>query len=298
MQRLSLFLLFVLLFTTAVAAQGPVALNELHIALWPEYDDPRLLVILDGTLPAADRTVRVPLPSGAEVHAVAVADENGQLLTAAYQLDANVVTLTPNRPSFRVEYYVPMNVSGARRMASFELPAGFLSAAVVGLEVLFPPTAQNITTDPVLNPAQTAVPGGQLWGRTTTALTGAEPFVQTLAYDNPTGALTAAAAPQPAPTMAVVTAPTPAATRRAGRAANTVLLILLGMIAGVLIAGGVFLLWRDRTKAAAPAAPRLTESRGRGRGSAPTGRDRFCRRCGTEFAREDRFCRQCGAPRR
>ncbi|MCS7039677.1 MAG: zinc ribbon domain-containing protein [Caldilineales bacterium] len=297
MHRLRLLLLVLFLcLTTGVAAQGPVALTELQIALWPEYDDPRLLVIMDGTLPAADQTVRIPLPAGAEVHAVAVADENGQLFTAAYQLDANVVTLTPNRPTFRVEYYVPMNVSGARRTATFELPAGFLSAAVVGLEVLFPPTAQNITTDPALTPAETAAPVGQLWGRTTAALTGSERFAQTLAYDNPTGALTVAATPQPAPTTAVVTGSTPAETQRARGNANTVLFILLGMVAGVLIAGGVFLLWRERTKTPAPAAPRPAAPRGRAAVSA--GRDRFCRQCGTEFAREDRFCRQCGAPRR
>jgi hypothetical protein len=297
MPRLTLLLL-VLLITTGVVAQEPVPLNELHIALWPEYDDPRLLVILDGTLPAADRTVRIPLPAGAEVNAVAVADENGQLFTAPYQLDANVVTLTPARPTFRVEYYVPMNVAGVRRTATFELPAGFVSAAAVSLEVLLPPAAQNIATDPALIRAETAAPVGQLWGRTAAALSGTERFVQTVAYDNPTGALTAAATPQPALPTAVVTGPTVSETRRARGDTGNWLLIGLGAVAVALIAGGVFLLWRERTQTAVPTARPAATPRGRGRAVVSPGRDRFCRQCGTEFAREDRFCRQCGAPRR
>jgi hypothetical protein len=297
MSRLSLFLL-VLLLTTGVAAQGPVPLTELHIALWPEYDDPRLLVIINGTLTTAGQTVRIPLPAGAEVNAVAVADENGQLLTAAYQRDGNVVTLTPARPTFRVEYYVPMNVTGARRTASFELPAGFVSAAVVGLEVLFPSTAQNITAEPALTRAETAVPAGQLWGRTAAALTGAAGFVQTLAYDNPTGALTVAATPRPVTTPAIVTGTTTAPNRATPRETNTLLLILLGAVALILMAGGGFLLWRERSKTVAPVT-RSPVKPGRSKPAmGPAGRDRFCRQCGTEFARDDRFCRQCGAPRR
>jgi len=297
MSRLSLFIL-VLLLTTGVAAQGPVPLTELHIALWPEYDDPRLLVIIDGTLTTADQTVRIPLPAGAEVNAVAVADENGQLFTAAYQLNANVVTLTPPRPTFRVEYYVPMNVTGARRTASFRLPAGFVSAAVVSLEVLLPSTAQNITADPPLTRAETAIPAGQLWGRTAAALAATEELVQTLGYDNPTGALTVAATPRPATTPAIVTETTTAPNRATPRETNTLLLILLGAVALILIAGGGFLLWRERTQTAPPAVGSPIKA-GRSRRSAGTaGRDRFCRQCGTEFARDDRFCRQCGAPRR
>ncbi len=297
MSRLSLFILALLL-TTGVAAQGPVSLTELHIALWPEYDDPRLLVIIDGTLTTADQTVRIPLPAGAEVNAVAVADENGQLLTAAYQRDGNVVTLTPAHPTFRVEYYVPMNVTGARRTASFELPAGFVSAAVVGLEVLFPPAAQNITADPVLTRAETAAPAGRLWGRTAAALTGTEGLVQTLAYDNPTGALTVAATPRPAATPAIATGATTAPNRATPGKANTLLPILLGAAALILIAGGGLLLWREHSQTAGPAVGSPVKA-GRSRRSAGTvGRDRFCRQCGTEFARDDRFCRQCGAPRR
>lgn len=295
MPRLIPFLL-VLLLTTGVAAQGPVPLTELQIALWPEYDDPRLLVIIDGTLTTAGQTVRIPLPAGAEVNAVA--DENGQLLTAAYQLNADVVTLTPARPTFRVEYYVPMNITGTRRTASFRLPAGFVSVAVVGLEVLFPLTAQQITADPALTRAETAVPAGQLWGRTAPALTGTEELVQTLAYDNPSGALTVAATPHPLSTPAIVTGTTATSNQDTSGRGNTLLPILLGIAALVLIAGGGVLLWWERTKTAAPALRFPAKPSGHERSAGPAGRDRFCRQCGTEFARDDRFCRQCGAPRR
>jgi hypothetical protein len=69
-------------------AQNGIAFASLQIQLWPEYDQPKTLVILDGRLDAtvtlpAELTLRIPAAAG-QPNAVAVRGLKGDLLSASY----------------------------------------------------------------------------------------------------------------------------------------------------------------------------------------------------------------------
>lgn len=295
-------LLVLLLLTTPALAQGPANLESLHIALWPEFDDPRLLVIIDGVLSQPGAAVRVPIPAGVELNAVATADANGGFLNAAYKIenDANgqVVVFTPATAGFRIEYYAPLSTSDDQRQAAFTLPAGYLAPQSASLEVLAPPDAANIVTDPAMQPGGTGTGGGQLFQRTIAGVVAAS-VSQTIRYDNPAGALTVSE------TARATTAPAvaPATPQRPASSSRTPLLIGLGLLAILLIAAGSYGVWRTRQPAPElPSAPKTISRAARPRPSgsalpAAPGQDRFCRQCGAEFQNNDRFCRQCGAAR-
>ena len=116
MSRLRLTCLTLLLMTLAVAAsaqaQADIALSALKVELWPEFDQPVMLVILEGVLKPD-----VPLPAMLTMDipvaptAVAMMDATGRLLTApattAPAGDKIAVTLTTDYSTFRVEYYDP-----------------------------------------------------------------------------------------------------------------------------------------------------------------------------------------------
>ena len=70
-----IFTLFSLLFTPSAQAQLPVTnIETLILDIWPDYDEPNVLVLMTGTLPAntsLPATVTIPLATGAEINAVA-----------------------------------------------------------------------------------------------------------------------------------------------------------------------------------------------------------------------------------
>lgn len=305
--RLIFLLLVVLLLPLSALAQGPAALESLHIALWPEFDNPRLLVILDGLLSQPGATVRVPIPANAELNAVATAGSDGGFLNAAYETetgaDGQIVIFSPQNSAFRLEYYAPLTTTGDQRQAAFSLPAGYLAAKTVSIEALIPPDASGLTADPAMQPQGAGTSGGQLFLRQIEG--GSEQGVsQQIGYSNPAGALTVSE------TARAVTAPVatvPAAARAATSSSRTPLLLGLGLAAILLVAAGVYGIWRTSGQSAhsTPTVPPPSAS-GRSTRSAPTappsppsspGQDRFCRQCGAEFQRGDRFCRQCGATR-
>lgn len=307
MRPLFLFLLAFLLVAVPGLAQGPANLESLHVALWPEFDDPRLLVILDSVLSEPGATVRVPIPADAELNAVANAEAGGGYLNAAYETetgaDGQIITLTPQNTGFRIEYYIPLATSGDERQVQFSLPAGYLAASAATIEALVPPDASDITSAPSLQAGGTGTSNGQLFqGQVQGDI--AQGFSQEIRYNNPAGALTvsetarATAAPVATPALA------PASPASAGSSSRLPLLLGLGLLAALLIAIGAYGLWRTRQPETAPTAPLPPARSDKPRPAAPPaapatspGQDRFCRQCGAEFQRGDRFCRQCGATR-
>lgn len=144
--RLLVLLTLLLCFVIPVTAQEPADLNTLRIALWPEFDDPRLLVIIDGQMNQAGQTVRIPLPAQAEVNAVATMGDDGDFLNAEWETASgsdgtSIISFKPAQPNFRVEYYMPLATNGGQRIGNFSVPAGYFTAADTVIEALLPPSA-------------------------------------------------------------------------------------------------------------------------------------------------------------
>ncbi|MCO6451182.1 MAG: zinc ribbon domain-containing protein [Caldilineales bacterium] len=286
-------------------AQTSGELSSLRISLWPEYDDPRLLVIIDGVVPAPGQTVRIPIPGSADVHAVATTGSTGGLVNAAWQSQPgdegfNIVELVSDGEAFRVEYYVPLDMSGDQRQFDFTIPSGYVNTADSSIEILLPPDAAAVSTSPPMQTSDAA--GGSDLIRQIGRLALADSLQQNLKYNNPSGALTI-----PEDTRAQVAEPQPAqpstnAPTTAEESSIDPVLLILGGLALALIAGGIFWLWRlragDTKPAVATVQPSQTGGASKSQKSSNQGQDRFCRQCGTEFTGDDRFCRKCGAARR
>ena len=94
-------------------AQELVKFSNIRIELWPEYDQPSMLVIYRGILSPevelpTDITLRIPATVG-EPNAVAVGDTTGSLLNATYTLETQgtwaLITFTATLPEIQIEYY-------------------------------------------------------------------------------------------------------------------------------------------------------------------------------------------------
>ena len=306
MKRQTTFLLVIsilFLMLGRAAAQEAVSLEMLRVALWPEYDDPRLLVIVDGVLPEAGQTVRFPVPADAQINAVATSSADGSLLNAEWKIagqegDFQIISLLSDGDRFRIEYYADMAASDDQREADFRLPAGYIQAKQAVIEALLPPGTEDVSGDPPLQSADAAAGDAALYVREAGVLDANSSLAQTVSYRNPAGALTNPPVAQPPPAPAPAQ-PDPGAPPVNASSPNY-LVWGLGALAVLLIGGGLALLWwsgREEEIEVAVAGGRPTK-RGKIKGGEPVGKDRYCRQCGAKFAAEDRYCRQCGARRR
>lgn len=123
LSRLGAVIALVLL-TALVADAGPAApagspvgqdatFSTLNVDIWPEHDDPRLLVIYRGQLSAGvplPHTLTFSIPPGGQVNAAAYRTGDGRLLSTPYQYrqesDRLQVTFAVPEREFQFEYYL------------------------------------------------------------------------------------------------------------------------------------------------------------------------------------------------
>ncbi len=307
---LSLIFLFLPKVVFPSQAEGPTELDSLVIKLWPEYDDPGLLVIIDGQLSTPGDEIRLPIPAEAKLNAVATSDGSGRLLKNEWTEEkaedgARLLVMVPENPLFRVEYYAPFSIDGDKRVIEFELPAGYLNAAQATIETLLPPGSKDIQLSPPADESDPTQKDAHIFRRTLGEIKD-QAVVQNVTYLNPSGALTV---PETPATSEDLLQSQPSSQNETPPAATTksspnLWIIALGVIAAILIVGGAIGLWltRDRGDEDEVAPPRRAAKRGRSsvvsaKKSTSGNMDRFCRQCGEEFGEDDRFCRYCGAPR-
>jgi len=314
MKRYTILLSSVVLLLALVLpsfAQEVVQLEWLDVRLWPEYDSPQLLVILEGEPSQPHQTVLLPLPAGASVHAVATTTDDGSLVDNTWEQitspeGVDLISITPKGPQFHLEYYAPLPTDGARRTIDFVLPANYVSAGNAAVEIVLPPTAAEVVADPSAAPSDDPASAEHVLLRKVGALNGDQDLSQSVSYSNPSGALTTSNQPPQAETAppSVENAPAAAVSTETTSNNNLVLFGLAGL-AVLLIAGGAFGLWWSSRRSEDALPPDAGKPTGRAKSKRPkkqqqggaTGRDRFCRRCGAEFASGDLFCRKCGEKR-
>jgi len=315
-QRLSaiiplISLLLVLLITPA-SAQGPTALSGLTLKFWPEYDDPRLLVIIDGQLATPGSEIRLPIPAEAQLNAVATSDGGGHLLKNDWReeksKDGNrLLVMTPANPLFRVEYYTPLSTDGDKRTIDFELPAGYINAEQASIEILLPPGSADVTLTPPADDSGASQDQAHLFTRTLGKVTD-QAISQQVRYSNPSGALTVSesAAGNAANAQPQATAAAPQSEPASPKKSSlNPWIIILGVAALLLIIGGAVGLWLTSNREDEEEIRPLSHSKGKKKkagavslSSSSGKQDRFCRQCGKAFGPDDRFCRYCGAPRK
>jgi len=300
-------------------AQAPTPLEDLKIALWPEYDRPEVLVIYQGRLAedvSLPASVSLTLPASVpELSAVAYLDETqGRLLNIPDYQFTEVASgkalsfATPSR-QFHFEYYSPdiLSINGAMRNLAFSFTPN-APVADLTIEVQQPTTTQAFSSDPPPTSTQVRQDGltyalfemGPVSAEDTRSLQAS--------YTRSSDGLSSA----DLATIDVPTAPeeTPVEVGGGGlRDSLGPILIAVGLL--VLSGSLIYWFWSQRAvvvpEAAprqAPARPRRTSRRGptEAKTSPTPTEDRalalYCHRCGTKFRDDARFCHACGAERR
>jgi hypothetical protein len=293
MRRLILLLILGTLFAfpSFASAQTNVTLSNVTVQLWPEYDQPSMLVIIDfqvapGTPLPVDLNFRIPLDSN--LIAVASLTNDGGFLNAAFdgpQEDGEwlTFTMTVNQNTIhRFEYYQPLTLNENQRIFSY-LWDGMYAVDSFHISVLKPLDAVSLVTDPAYQSTED-VNGLTYYDSEVLPLARGEQFALNLQYEKTTDTLVRP--PQGIQPVAPVDQNTP------GRVSLTNSMpYIIGGFGVVLILGGIMYYFQ-----AGRAPSKRTRSRKRSQAeSEDDGAEAYCPQCGSRAKRGDRFCRTCGA---
>jgi len=288
---------FVLLFILGIAAlpfsaqaQSAVKFSSLQIQLWPEYDQPSMLVICEfkladgSTLPV---NVNIHIPKDGNLVAVASLF-NGQLIDADHSIPTidgdwkifkvNVQTAT----TYHIEYYAPISKIGTERQFNF-VWIGDYAVDDFALSVLPPTDITQLTTDPSLN-SVTNTDGTTSWKKDFGALSANKEFALQINYNKTSDRLTKPGSQSGVQPSQPIGSNTPGRVMLSNYLPDAI--VGFGLL---LMIGGGFYFWqsgrRGRNRSRRRRSPRV-ESEGDG--------EAYCHQCGTRAHSGDRFCRVCG----
>jgi hypothetical protein len=295
------FLLLVLLasmliYSSAVSlAQQPAnEIDSVQISIWPDFDDPSVLVLLTGQLPegvALPAEVSIPVPNNADLNAVAFIDDQG-MVSLDFEQGDGVVTFSTTNPSFRVEYYAPYEQSGAIRSYDFEWLSDF-SVGELTVEVQQPANASTLTTEPQATNVYTNQMDGLVYhGLDAQAVPAGTPYRLAFTYEMSSDGLTV----NPAATVPSQTSDSQAVAPTTETGINWLWVAgIVGLVAlavvGTWLASTRMSSGRKSTRPVKP-KPKARDTVGSGVvychncGQAADGSDSFCRNCGTELRRQ------------
>jgi len=275
-----------LAFPSRGGAQAEIWLPSLQVELWPEYDQPAMLVIYEFTLPPESRLpleVAFRIPQDANLIAVAAQTPQGNLVNAEYSGPSRegewqrFAIKVEAQTTYHFEYYESLPKSGARRQFAYVWPGDY---AVEDFRLLLrlPLDITEIVTDPPLGRAG----GGDVLERGFGRLPQGQPLTFTLNYTRSNDRL--------AIPLQNVQPSEPLTRSTAGRVTwSDYFPFVLGGLGVLLILGGLAYFWQ------ANRAGRPAKHRRRSPKAAPEPQSHvYCHQCGTRAQRGDRFCRLCG----
>lgn len=179
-------------------AQTDVELATLRVGLWPEFDQPELLVIYWGQLAASTSypaTLTLRIPEAVEPFVVAAqpsADASVDEVTydSTVENGWRLVTFETGGPGFQLEYYAPLDRDGTLRTPAFTWPGDY-AVQSLAIELQQPPHATDLRTIPEL-PASEVRPEDNLTyhGGTFGPLQAGEPFTLQISYTRDADELT------------------------------------------------------------------------------------------------------------
>lgn len=286
---LFLTLVVVSLFPVGAQAQTGTTFSNVLVDIWPEFDQPSILVIYhytlgaDVTLPAS-LELRVPLQ--ASVNAVAISDASGTLITANYERkisgDWAVLTMTTTSRKIQVEYYDPYARQGDTRQYEYVWPGNYPVEAF-SINVQHPVGATDLKLTPELGAGIVAADGLTYYSSLVGALPANQTYSLSLKYQKTTDTLSASG--QSVQPSAPLSAPTNL---------TEILPWILGGLGGLLVLAGLvvaLVYWRrEQGKTSGKTRKRHATTQK----EAPGG-DAYCNQCGKRAQPGDVFCRSCGS---
>lgn len=286
-----LMLLGLLVSFQPVHAQGNPSLSSVEVWIWPEYDQPSVLVIQrilvnPGTPLPATMTFRIPA-AAEQPSALAIGDTFTTASDKAveYTLESDgkwvKVVMKVTAPAILLEYYDPsLTKSGKNRTYSYEW-AGDYALDTFHVELQQPFDASAMQMKPALPSVNPIQDGLTYYTGDFGALASGQAFTLDISYVKDTDALSVS--------FMNVQAAAPVDENTAGRVSlDTYLPWLIAAFGVLMIAGGLYYYYRGnaRTRPAARRRHAVSEETAEGQ--------TYCPQCGTRARRGDRFCRTCG----
>jgi len=286
-----LSVLLCILFPVSVSAQEAVAFDRLVVELWPEYDDPGVLVIYRGVLSPqvslpAQVTLTIPAAAG-QPNAVAVRGAEGQLMSVQYDRvvkgDWADVTFTSTSQEIQFEYYDPrLEKSGDARSFVYEWP-GMHPVQSAVFQVQQPRRASNLEITPAFGDSFQGSDGLTYFRSGEDQLAVGQERVIEISYEKEGDGLSIGDQPvQPSteinPQISF------------SFQGRNLIPWILGGVGLILIAAAVGLYWRFGARKKQKAD--LSDDKA----SPPVFSDQqsYCPQCGSRTGESDRFCRVCG----
>lgn len=289
--------LLAMVFPSLAGAQSAVSIEKLSVQFWPEFDQPKVLVIYDFTLSpdvTLPATVSLRVPTNANVLAVAQ-EENGGLVTipadSSQEGDWQVIKLeVSTQTSYRVEYYVPFTKAGDVRNYSFTWPGDY---AVKTLSVLLqqPVDATDTKTTPTLENIGVGDFNLTYFAGDAVNLAAGQEYKLEFSYSKPNDTLSASSvAVEPS-------GDNTALDNVSGQnVLSTYLPWILGIVGVLLIFGGVVWYWQTGKGSESPRARRRhTRTPDEDDDDDEDDGQVYCPQCGKRAKPGDRFCRACGS---
>jgi hypothetical protein len=288
-------LLTLFIFVPATKAQESPSLESLVIDLWPEYDQPSMLVIYKAMLSPevilpTEITFRMPVQAGSPA-VVAVGPDARSVADVVYDtqvmgdwLDVSFIATTP---AIQFEYYDPrLEKDGAQGSYDFTWPGDYAIDAL-SLQVQHPLGATDVSVTPTQGRLVQDSNGFTYNIIDVGALDQGSVFDIFLSYQKESDALSVENFRiQPSATI----------TPGNGSLLNlgqwwVWLLIGLGV---VLIGGGGYWYWRSGKQEPEPKKRRRRRATGQDESEITMGSAVYCHQCGKRAGPGDRFCRACG----
>ncbi len=315
-----LFCLVILLLPAMVQAQAAPSIKNLQVELWPEYDQPGVLLIYrvelkpDTPLPAQ---VSFRLPDYIETMHVVAVEQNGSLFEVKeegieLQSQEDDVWLTFATPSHKVqfEYYdttILTRQEETRHLAFEFIPTYQIETALFKVQEPF--AAEDFSVTPEASDSYIGGDGLQYNTIEATSLAPDEPFTLFASYrritDDPSVQNLKGIAPEPMVDIVTESSASSSQNIPIGYVmVGTGLILLLGI--------GAYLWWvaqmdKGHKKRRVPRKDRRSTGykkqavRDKQRAEPPVAQQtdsiNFCPKCGTAFREESRFCHTCGTQR-
>ena len=270
-------------------AQNNINFSSVVVEIWPEFDQPSVLVIYhyklgaDVTLPA---TLDLRVPIQASVNAVALDNGGGTLVTENFERkisgDWAVLTLTSTSRDIQVEYYDQYVRQGDTRQYEFVWPGNYpVDAFSINFQQPVGSTALKLTPD--LGAGVVGADGLTYNNSLIGSLPTGQTFSLNIEYQKTTDALSASGkSVQPSAPLADPTNLT------------DILPWILGGLGAVLVLGGVVvavIYWRRGQEK----TPGNSRKRRAATQKETPGGDAYCNQCGKRSQPGDVFCRSCGS---
>ena len=141
--------------SNASAQSDGLRITRLQLSVWPEYDDPRVLLIMRGELAPGipfPTQVNLPVPPNAEIIGAGMISELGELLLHPHRVVSGDTSQTleitlPSRRFFAELYYDPFETSGDTKRFSYTFRAPY-PIGQLDVDVQQPYTASDFVIEP------------------------------------------------------------------------------------------------------------------------------------------------------